>query len=360
MNRPLPPAFAPRRIVLFRALFLGDLLCATPTFRALQRRFPGAEITLVGLPWARELADRLPSLDRFEAFPGHQGLPDQTADPAQTAAFLARMRNTRYDLAVQLHGDGCVSNEIVAAFGARRTLGFGSPDDPRLDVALPWREEEHEVRRWLRLAAALGAPIDDTAIDLPLTSADRRQARLLLAALPAGRGPVVALHAGSKLPSRRWPADRFAALGDALAGRFGARIVLTGGAPEQDLALAIRKRMRVPPLDLTGRTDLGAFAAVVARLDLLVTNDTGASHIAAAARTRSVVLFGPSRPARWAPIDASFHLAIDATLLPGDDHDPESALARLPVRTVLAACESILRGPVIPVPDTQPEAVWHA
>ena len=100
--------------------------------------------------------------------------------------------------------------------------------------------------------------------------------------------------------------------------------------------------MRHPALDLAGATDLGAFAAAIARLDLLVTNDTGASHIAAATGTPSAILFGPSRPWQWAPLDRSRHRPVDALELAGPAADPSTALGRLPVEPVLAACEEML------------------
>ncbi|MBV9786974.1 MAG: hypothetical protein JOZ51_02280, partial [Chloroflexi bacterium] len=85
-----------------------------------------------------------------------------------------------------------------------------------------------------------------------------------------------------------------------------------------------------------GATDLGGFAAVLCRVDLLLSNDTGASHVAAATGTRSIVLFGPSRPEQWAPLDRERHQVIDALAL--TDADPSSALQQLAVEPVLSAC----------------------
>src|SRR3712207_3844932 len=94
---------APRRIVIFRALQLGDLLCAVPAWRALRRHWPHARITLVGLPWAREFVSRFHGyLDDFLEFPGHRGLPERHAVAAD--AFLHEIRARRFDLALQMHG----------------------------------------------------------------------------------------------------------------------------------------------------------------------------------------------------------------------------------------------------------------
>ena len=354
-DRRLPVADHIRKIAVFRALFLGDLLCATPALRELKRRFPAAEIALIGLPWAAELVDRLPYVDRFAEFPGYPRIMEVPVAPARTRAFLDGARARGYDLAIQMHGDGSVSNGFVVDLGARVSLGYCRDGDGRLTLGLPYDDEEHEVLRWLRLVDAFSRIEDgaagagsqctilnsqSTAADFPITAAEHGRAADLL---PANDGrPLIGLHAGAKDPARRWPSARFAALADALIERCGARIVLSGAASERELTAAVRRRMRHPALDLAGATDLGAFAAAIARLDLLVTNDTGASHIAAATGTPSVILFGPSRPWQWAPLDRSRHRPVDALELAGPAADPSTALGRLPVEPVLAACEEML------------------
>jgi ADP-heptose:LPS heptosyltransferase len=335
-----------RQIAVFRALFLGDLLCATPAFRALRGRFPEAEITLIGLPWAQELVGRLPTIDRLLPFPGYPGLAEVSVDEVRTAAFLREARATDFDLALQMHGDGNVSNGFVAALGARVSLGYRRGADDRLTMSLFWNPDEHETTRWTRLVAQVGAKVNTARLDLPVNAAERDNADALLAPPgahdPAPRGPLIGLHPGAKDAARRWPTDRFAELGDRLAARFGARIVLTGGGGERPLTAAVAAAMRNPTLDLAGRTDLGTFAAVVGSLDLLITNDTGASHVAATTGTRSIVLFGPSRPQQWAPLDRQRHTAIDALALAPPGSAPTDALRLLPLDPVLAAAESAL------------------
>lgn len=340
MTRPALATLEARRIIILRALNLGDLLCAVPAFRALRRRFPDAEVTLIGLPWAEDLVARLPYLDRLLPSPGFPSLPEVPYVPKRTAAFFAQLRREGYDLAIQLHGSGRTTNSIVATLGARVSVGFGQPGDPRVTATVPWYEEESEVLRCLRPVAALGADTSDVAIEFPIRPEEHRRACALLSALSAPGGPVVGINPGARDARRRWPPERFAALGDVLARRFGARIVLTGGPDDRALGEAIRRQMSAPPLDLTGQTDLGTVAAVIARLDLLVTNDTGASHLAAATRTPSVVLFGFARPERWAPLDRSRHVVVDAVAITGAD--PATALGALPLAPVLEACERSL------------------
>lgn len=340
------------RIAVLRALFLGDLLCATPALRALEQAFPRAEVTLIGLPWAATLVERLPYLDRFVAFPGYPGVREVAYDQERTTAFFADMRAQRFDLAFQMHGDGRSTNGFLAQLGAARTIGYARPGDTRLDIRTLYAPEEHETLRWLRLVHLAGGsasepwplnpePSPAARLEFPTTPAEQQRAVAMLAVVGADR-PLVGLHPGSKDAARRWPAVRFAALGDQLAARYNAQIVLTGGAEERAITQAVQAHMRAPALDLAGATDLGSFAAVIAQLDLLVSNDTGAAHFAAAAKTPSVVLFGPSRPQQWAALDHMRHTAVDARMLTPHADDGTAALAQLDLAPVLAACEAML------------------
>lgn len=298
------------RIVVFRALYLGDLLVAVPALRALRRAHQQAEITLIGLPWAVEFASRFDSyIDRFLLFPGYPGLAEAPVDPDRTETFLVEQRAYGYDLAIQLHGSGETSNPFVLALGARRTAGYYHGAAPvGLDLALPYPTEEPEVWRNLRLAELCGATHLDPTLEFPLLAADRAEADGLIRDLVLRGAPLIGLHPGAKMPSRRWPAERFAAVADELYSRFGARIVLTGGPGEEDLAQAVASRMMFcSPALAAGRTSLGGLAGLIERLDLFISNDTGPAHIAQAVGTNSVNLFGPSELTRWAPLDQACH-----------------------------------------------------
>lgn len=297
-----------REIAVFRALQLGDLLCSIPALRALRAAAPRARITLIGLPWARLLSERFPCyIDDFIEFPGWPGWPERTCDTAALPGFFGETRMHRFDLAVQMHGSGETSNRLVAALGARRTAGFfmpgGAPREPEL--YLPWRRE-HEIRRYVELVGALGAPFCGTDLEFPLGANDRAS----LAAEPRLRRALsrdyVCVHPGSQLASRRWPAERFAAVAEALAAD-GYTIVITGTAAERALAERVAGAMHASAIDLCGRTTLGTVAALIDGARLLVANDTGVVHIAAARRTPSVSVSCGADVHRWRPLDTRRH-----------------------------------------------------
>jgi ADP-heptose:LPS heptosyltransferase len=293
------------RIAIFRALQLGDLLCSVPAMRAVRAANPEAQIALVGLPWARDFAARLDRyLDAFIEFPGFPTLPERACDFSQFAGFFDRMNALKFDLVIQMHGDGRFTNPLVSLMGGRASAGYYRagrycPDPERFFL---WRDDEHEVLRWLRLAEGLGMPSRGAQLEFPLVDSDWRE----LEALGIGDLRFAVLHPGAQLPSRRWPAGRFAEVADQLAAD-GLHVVLTGTLQEEGLVRRVKNMMREPAIDLSGRTSLGGLAAVVSRARIVVCNDTGISHVAAAVRAPSVVIACGSDPGRWAPLNRELH-----------------------------------------------------
>jgi ADP-heptose:LPS heptosyltransferase len=302
-DRPL------QRIAVFRALVLGDMLCALPALRALRHACPDADITLVGLPWAREFARRVPQIDGFIEFPGYPGLPEQAPELAALPGFLAHMQSQRFDLLLQMHGSGGIVNPLVAACGARHVAGFVEPGGWCAEPALhtSWPETGHEIERLLRLTDHLGMARRGLQLEFPLAPADRAGLQRLWPAMH--EAPYVCVHAGAQLPSRRWPPERFAAVADRLAQQ-GLGIVLTGTAAEAGLAARVERAMAAPAVDLVGRTSLWTLGALVAGARLVVCNDTGVSHIAAALGTPSVVVSCGADVARWAPLERERHTVL--------------------------------------------------
>lgn len=297
----------PRRIAVFRALQLGDMLCAVPALRALRAAAPQAQITLVGLPGADAFVQRFHTLiDDLLPFPGRPGLPEQPVDAAAWPAFLAEARARRFDLAIQLHGTGGIVNDLVADLGARQQAGFFPPGTPPPSPGfIPWPEHLPEILRYTALMEHLGAAAPDTALSFPLTPDDMDGCDALVARHGFAPARTVIIHPGARLRSRRWGAPRFGVVARTLAEQ-GHDIVVTGTADEAELTRQVVQA--VPGAhDLTQATSLGVLAALVARCRLVVCNDTGMSHIAAAMHTPSVVIASGSDVRRWAPLDARRH-----------------------------------------------------
>jgi ADP-heptose:LPS heptosyltransferase len=172
----------PRRVVVLRGLQLGDLLCAVPAFRALRAGLPRAEIVLVGLPWAADFVRRYAHyFDGFRQFPDYPGLPERPPQLAQLPAFLKAMQRERFDLALQMHGSGQITNPLTAALGARHTAGFFVPGQfcPDPERFLPYPVLVPEVWRHLRPLDFLGVPPRGEHLDFPLRPEDAEELRAL-------------------------------------------------------------------------------------------------------------------------------------------------------------------------------------
>jgi ADP-heptose:LPS heptosyltransferase len=285
---------------------LGDLLCVVPALRALRTAWPAAELTYIGLPGTEWFAERFAVyIDRFEPLRAWSGLPETADDPLEQDAFARRMRARRFDVAFQLHGDGHVTNDLIASLGARRTAGLAQAGAPRPDDrTFPDVPDASEVERTLLPVRAAGVTTDDRRLAWPEHPFDLR------GLLGLEQDTYAVLHAGASLPSRRWDPAGFALVADALA-RLGLEIVLTGVAAEAAITRRVAQATTAPTVDLAGALDLGGAAALIRRARLLVTNDTGVSHLAAAVGTPSVVVFTVTDPMRWKP-EGPIHVAVRA------------------------------------------------
>ncbi len=303
----------PAKLLVFRALQLGDMLCAVPALRALRAALPHSHITLVGLPWAAQFARRFNDyIDDFAAFPGHPGFPEQPVQEQQVPAFYRQMREHRFDLALQLHGSGEISNQIVCAFGAAVIAGFAPTDSTPagMTLSIAYPKSGAEAVRLLTLTARIGAPLQAAHLEFPLADADQQELDASSIAAGLQRGRYLCFHPGARNRAKCWSPQNFAQVADALALESGLPIVLTGSEKEIDLADAVAARMRTPALNAAGPISIGAMAALIGGARLLVCNDTGVSHIAAGLRLPSVVIFSSADMQRWAPLDSMRHRCV--------------------------------------------------
>jgi ADP-heptose:LPS heptosyltransferase len=309
------------RVLLLRALGLGDFLTGVPAYRAVRRAFPGHQIVLAA---PAGLADLVPATGAIDEL-----LPAAELEPVAWPGPPP-------DVAVDLHGRGPASHRLLAVLQPHRLITFGGGHGGGF-AGPPWRPGEHEVARWCRLCSESGIPADPA--DLRLTPVLPPPVAALS---PAPGGPGVTLiHAGAAAPSRRWPPDRFADVARELADG-GHHIVLTGSAAERQLALDVARRAGLPPRSvLAGRTSLAGLAALTASARLVVSGDTGLAHLASAYARPSVVLFGPVPPGEWGPPAHPRHQVLWAGRdgYRGDPHgnsiDP--VLAAITAGAVLAA-----------------------
>ncbi len=283
------------RLVVLRALGLGDYLTGIPALRALAAAFPDHRRLLAAPAGLAGLA-------------GHVGLVDAVVDTPGLVRLAPELQEAH--VAVDLHGRGPASQRLLLDARPARLISFAHHQVPSTAGGPSWRADEHEVTRWCRMLAENGIPADPgrLGIEPPL--------RPVAAHV---RGATV-VHPGAASPARRWPLDRWAAVvrSEVVGGR---RVVITGSRREAPLAGQLASMAGLgPDTVLAGRTDLVDLAGVVAASDRVVSGDTGVAHLATALSTPSVVLFGPVSPARWGPpADRPWHRALWAGQT-GDPH----------------------------------------
>ncbi|MCL6521499.1 MAG: glycosyltransferase family 9 protein [Firmicutes bacterium] len=291
--RPLPQPDQVRTLFVPVLCPLGDTLFATPALRALRRRFPRAEVT--ALAWASnaELLRGHPAVDRLWV----------AESPLDLAHWLVTCQEARFDLAVGLSNAG---SWLAAFSGARWRTGFGAQSLGLFyNLPAPDRRDVHAVDYALAVARATGAePEEEATPDVHPSPADRRWARRFERRFRRPGRPLVALHPGGRFfPQKRWPAASFARLARELEERRGARLVVVGGADDaaagEEIVAALARRE--DGCNLAGRLGLLRTAALLARVDLFVGNDSSPLHLAAAVGTPTLALFGPTDPRNFAP-----------------------------------------------------------
>jgi ADP-heptose:LPS heptosyltransferase len=280
-----------RKIAVLRANAIGDYIFTIPALEALRAAYPAAEIVLLGKTWhANFLCGRPGPVDRVEVVPVTRGVGapmDADEDGAEQEAFFARMARERFDLALQLYGGGRTSNPFLLRLGARLTAGPRTPDAVPLDRSLPYVYWQHEVLRYLEIVRLVGATPITVVPRVTVIDTDRAEVRRVMV---EDDRLLVALNPGASDPERRWPTESFATVGDALV-QAGARVVITGAGEDAPLAAAIRAAMQSPADDMTGRLSLGGLAGLLERCAVVVSNDTGPLHLAAAVGTACVGIY---------------------------------------------------------------------
>jgi lipopolysaccharide heptosyltransferase I len=273
-----------RRVALIKPSALGDVIHTLPVLTALRRRYPDARLTWVVNRAFEPLLAGHPDLDDTLAFDRGAGRAGWRTAAGAFARFARELRRRRFDLVLDLQGL-LRSGLMALATGAARRVGLSTAREGAarfytdvVDVPGGFGRLHAVDRNWL-MAEALGAGGGPKEFRLPLGDEARAWAAEQLHTLPR---PWLAVGAGSRWPTKRWPPGYFAELARRAQARFGGTAVLVGGGDEADLAAAVQAGLAGPALDLTGRTTLPRLAAVLAAADAVVANDTGPLHLAAA------------------------------------------------------------------------------
>lgn len=302
---------AVRRVLAVRLDNLGDLLMTTPAIAAIGESVPGVRLGLLTSSAGASLAAGLPFVDEVLTFDapwvksGEAALASQPPGVAERR-LLELIRRKAYDAAVIF--TVCTQSALPAALLCRMAgipLRLAHARENPYGLLSHWVPEvdrvqdgmRHEVERQLALVESVGWRTDDTRLRLRPSDAQRRRVAALLEAAGLGVGaPYIVVHPGASAASRRWPATRFGIAAAAIARQTGAAVVFTGEHPEHLLIEQARLEMEVPSVSLEGQLDVGELAALIGGARLVLANNTGPAHVAAAAGTPVVVLYAQTNP----------------------------------------------------------------
>ncbi len=345
------------RALVIQTAFLGDMILTLPLLDLLRSSGVSSHLAVMASPAGARLletqnvADPIIEFDKREADSG----------PAGTLRVARAAREFGADAVLVPHRS-FRSAAIAAMTGAPRRIGFDeSGGRALLTETIAYRAHGHEIERVASLATALDVPFPDGRIPfrvvVPEDAARRLEQRLdqesrQFSGERSGRMAVLA--PGSRWATKRWPADRFASLADALVSD-GLAVALAGGDDDREVAAHVVSRARVDVLDLTGRLDVGEWVALVDRASVVVSNDSAAAHVAAGVGVPVVAIFGPTVPAQgYAPYsDRARIVASELDCRPCGRHGSDSCpLGTLQCMTDVSADE--VRGEVLALLEDSP------
>jgi lipopolysaccharide heptosyltransferase II len=295
------------RILCVRLDTLGDVLMTTPAIRALKDSSPRRRITLMTSASGAAAGRLIPEVDDVLVYDApwiKAASSHVTARPGLDLEMVECLRRTSFDAAVifTVYSQSALPAAMLCYLADIPRRLAHCRENP-YELLTQWvRETEpdtclrHEVRRQLDLVATVGAHTEDERLSLAIPDEVNSSVGKMLARVIEDGRPWVVIHAGATAASRRYPPDMFAIVGRRLVQDFGYEVVFTGTEPERDLIESIQAEMGVTSHSLVDALDLSAFAAVLGRASLLISNNTGAVHVAAAVGTPVVDLYALTNP----------------------------------------------------------------
>jgi lipopolysaccharide heptosyltransferase II len=276
----------------------------TPALRALREAKPGRRITLLASKAGAAAARRMPEVDDIIVFHA-PWMKAACAAPGEELELVAELAARRFDAAVIFTVYS--QSPLPAAhlcYLAQVPLRLAHCRENPYHLLTHWQTEpepqslvRHEVRRQLDLVASVGCrPLHERLSFEPSARARRRVGRLLAAADVDRARPLVVVHPGASAPSRRYPAEHFTEALEHLSQQTGAEILLTGDTDEAELVARICAAVPGRVRSWAGRLDLDELGALLARADVVICNNTGPAHLAAAVGTPVVDLYALTNP----------------------------------------------------------------
>lgn len=292
-----------RKVLIRSANWVGDAVMSLPAIASIKRSLPRAEIIILAKPWVADLFQECREIDRVILYrsPGrHEGFRGKWR--------LAReLKAERYDLA--LHLPNSFESALISFLAAiPRRVGYNTDGRGILltrRVAVNGEIRKiHQVEYYLRLIESLGIQSAGSIPSLTISPQRLEEAAGILDPLGIGKlDPLIAISPGAKYGSaKEWFPERYAELIQRISREMNARVVILGSPGDREAASRICSSRGPSAIDLTGKTSLAQAASLIARCRLLITNDSGLMHVAAALEVPLIAIFGSTDPQRTGPL----------------------------------------------------------
>lgn len=295
----------PRRILLIRTDRIGDVVLSTPAIKAARDTYPSAYIAVMVRPCARDIVEGNSYLNEviiYDKDGAHKSF-------LATLLFALGLRKKRFDTALILHP---TNRAHIIAFlaGIPQRIGLDRKMAGLLTKRIKDKKflgEKHELDYTLDILKYIGVTAEDKKPYVPVRGSDENSINIKLSREGYNAAiALIAVHPGASCPSKRWPAERFAASIDRLKERYNFQTVVVSGRDDLKEANALLKCLKSEALDLSGKTSIGELAALFKKCVLFISNDSGPVHIASAVGAPCVVIFGRRQPGlgpkRWGPV----------------------------------------------------------
>jgi predicted lipopolysaccharide heptosyltransferase III len=332
-----------RNLLIIKLRYIGDVLLATPTVRAIKAAQPDVRVTMMVNRGTEDVLSGNPDLDEIVVL-------DKGSLAAQWQ-LIAGLRSRRFDTVIDLT-DGDRSAFLSWISGAPVRIGFNDEHRWRgrcyTQVVQPVPGVQHRIDRDLEALKPIGIQAGSKDLQLWLTPEEANSADQLLDQLDVQRSQsIVLLQPGARYWFKAWPPERFAELTDRLMSQYGCHVLIGGGDQDIDLAQQIQQMAKSRPIIMAGRTTIKQFAAIAQKSALFIGSDSGAMHIASAVGTPVVALFGPSSPREWGPKGAhaeALYKGVDcrACFHPTCERGEQNCMKQITVEDVVGAVRRVV------------------
>lgn len=291
-----------KEVLVVRTAYIGDVVMTLPILKPLKELYPDARITFLTGSGAAEVLLNNPYIDEvlvYDAFwfyprPAGQALKEYLG-------FVKALRGRRYDLVIEARGDIRDIALIAYPGKSRYRLSYAvGGGGYLLTHVVPYPGLKHKVEYHMDMVRHLGCKTEVADWDVYLTKDEQGRVNEIMERHGI-REPFIAVHPGSRLPLKRWPAGRYGSVCDRLMEESGMPVVVFGSTSEKPVVEEMTAGMRHKPISLAGEVGLREMAGIISRAALFICNDSAPMHIAAAMKTPTAAIFGPSKSVETGP-----------------------------------------------------------